>query len=251
MEQKKSYYAIIPANVRYDKKLKANAKLLYGEITALANEKGYCWATNNYFAELYEVQIETISRWISDLEKNGYVKTIMRYKENSKEIEQRRIYINNQYPIDEKINTPLTEKSIPYCQNNQYPIDEKVKDNNTFNNTTNNTKEYSSHFEELWKMYPAKKGKGRISDSKKKELFKLGDELKRCITRYTDEVEKKRLNGFKELQYQNGSTFFNSGYIDYLDENYKEMGADGEYRGHDSKDEYNKLGWTFEDMQEM
>ncbi len=71
----KSYYAIIPANIRYDDKLTANAKLLYGEITALCNEKGYCKATNSYFAELYKVSKRAISNWIALLEDCGYIKT--------------------------------------------------------------------------------------------------------------------------------------------------------------------------------
>ncbi len=72
MKNNKSYYAIIPANVRYSD-IPPNAKLLYGEITALSNEKGYCWASNKYFAELYKVNIQAVSLWIKILEENGFI----------------------------------------------------------------------------------------------------------------------------------------------------------------------------------
>lgn len=81
---------------------------------------------------------------------------------------------------------------------------------------------YSAFFEETWSLYPNKKGKGQVSDTKKKELHKLGEEFKRCISRYINDVEERRRNGFSELNYKNGSTFFNSGYVDYLDINYEE-----------------------------
>lgn len=68
-----SFYAIIPANVRYCKDLEPNAKLLYGEITALCQKEGYCWASNAYFAELYDVDERTIRRWIESLEKNNLI----------------------------------------------------------------------------------------------------------------------------------------------------------------------------------
>ena len=42
-----SYYAIISAEVRYDKNLTPHAKLLYAEITALLNMNGECFATTD------------------------------------------------------------------------------------------------------------------------------------------------------------------------------------------------------------
>ena len=73
MDNKKAYYAVIPANVRYDDDIPANAKLLYGEITALCNDKGYCWASNDYFAKLYNVSSRSIIRWIKSLTDKGYI----------------------------------------------------------------------------------------------------------------------------------------------------------------------------------
>ena len=64
MCEQPNYYAILPAFVRYDKDLPANARLLYGELTALTNKKGYCFASNNYFAPLYGVTTQEISKWI-------------------------------------------------------------------------------------------------------------------------------------------------------------------------------------------
>lgn len=69
MESIANYYAIIPASIRYNKELKFAERLLYGEITALTNKEGYCFASNRYFADLYSVTPETISRWISHLKK--------------------------------------------------------------------------------------------------------------------------------------------------------------------------------------
>ena len=125
MEEKPNYYAIIPAEVRYDKQLKPNEKLLYGEITSLATKTGECWASNNYFADLYEVEPETISRWIKDLKDRGYITTRIDYKEGTKEIEKRAIIIDG--GIDKKI---------------KGGIDKKVKGNNKeFNNTSINKEE--------------------------------------------------------------------------------------------------------------
>ena len=107
------FYAIIPADVRYDRSLKPNAKLLYGEITALCNKEGFCWADNGYFADLYQVSKETISRWISQLELAKYLK-LEHYPEkgNSRKIYLNSVLTKKSIGLDKKVNRVLTKKSI-------------------------------------------------------------------------------------------------------------------------------------------
>ena len=88
MKDKPNYYAIIPADVRYSN-LKPNAKLLYGEITALSGKLGYCYASNNYFADLYAVSKNTVSRWISDLNKLGFINIEVERNEKKQVIKRR------------------------------------------------------------------------------------------------------------------------------------------------------------------
>ena len=128
--EKPNFYGILPANIRYDKELKPMEKILYSEISALTNAKGYCYATNSYFAELYAVHKNTVGNWINHLIEKGYLKSKMIYKENTKEIVERRLYLIVD-PINEKIDTPINEKVDTYQRKDCDPINEKVEDNNT------------------------------------------------------------------------------------------------------------------------
>lgn len=76
-------------------------------------------------------------------------------------------------------------------------------------------------FEKLWKLYPLKRGKGQVSNTAKKRLLDIGyDEMLRAIARYKADLQRETWR-----KPQNGSTFFNSGYVDYLDENYDGKGG--------------------------
>ena len=156
--EKPNYYAIIPANVRYDKRLSANAKLLYGEITALSNKNGICFATNQYFANLYGLSSISISRLIKTLKDNGYISTQITYKKGTNEIDKRYIQICKE-GINNFDNTP---------------VNINVKDNNTSTNNTSinnplynpqkgeNKKINEELFNKFWNEYPKKKSKGNV-----------------------------------------------------------------------------------------
>ena len=101
MEEKPNYYSILTADVRYDKELKANEKLLFSEITALANKYGYCTASNGYLADLYDVKKTTVSHWLIHLKEKNYIRIEIE-RNDKKEIISRKIY---------PVSTPIAQKS--------------------------------------------------------------------------------------------------------------------------------------------
>lgn len=126
-ESKPSFYAVIPANVRYCSNIEMGAKLLYAEITSLTHVEGYCWASNEYFSNLYEVETRTIQRWISSLVKENFI-TLEMIKEGFKT--KRKIWIfidnsNNVYGMT-KMSCSSTTKMSPStrqkCRTNNKPI---------------------------------------------------------------------------------------------------------------------------------
>lgn len=135
-----AYWAVIPADIRYDPEVKASAKLLYGELTALCNKEGFCWASNEYFAKLYGLSTATVSRLVSQLEKRGYIRCEM---VPTKTGSQRRIYAGmffvseKKEGVDENVKRGIDENvKRGVDENVKGGLDENVKQNNTSINNT-------------------------------------------------------------------------------------------------------------------
>lgn len=131
--ERPSYFSVIPAAVRYDQDISANAKLIYSEIAALIGPEGFCYASNAYLASPYEFTEEAVSRMITKLIKAGHIIRELD-KDASGQIIRRRLYLKTSAPdgrgIDQKINTPLPK--------NQEGIDQTIKDtklSNTISST--------------------------------------------------------------------------------------------------------------------
>lgn len=183
--QKPSYWALIPATVRYDADLPPNAKLLYAEITALSNAQGYCSATNAYFAALYGLGDKSIGRLISTLAKSGYL-LVEVIRDEKQEVQGRKltpVYGANAMrtpphkiegtPPRKKAGTPppkIGEKNIYNNINNIPPTPQGGKESDVLDML----------FERFWKAYPPRNGKRRGKAQAQKAWNKLKPDLPTC-----------------------------------------------------------------------
>ena len=181
MEDKPNYYSVIPAIVRYDNVLKPNEKLLYGEISALTNRNGECWASNDYFAKLYDKSKDTVSDWISMLNKKGYISVELIRNETTKAIEKRIIRIN---PLLANIDLVPVKSPIGYRQKSLEGIGKKTEEN-------------KERFELFWKEYPRKVNKFKTEEwfNKNSLTDEQFDLIITKLKKYKDTTDWKKDNG--------------------------------------------------------
>ena len=141
----------IPIEILTDKNLSDKEKHIYSLVIFLSQEKQYCFCTNKTISELLNISVTQVSKLVNSLKDKGYINIEMVYKENSKEVDMRRLI-----PIEEKLNTLFNKSLIPSPTKLQYPTREKFKDNKKYNKNNNkiynkdkrNFKKTKANFEE-------------------------------------------------------------------------------------------------------
>jgi len=118
----------------------------------------------------------------------------------------------------ECVDTQGIEANIRQLMTKSSPTDDQLttKSQPLKKNVKNDKEVYIEFFENVWSLYPNKKGKNKVAKAQIKKLQIIGiEELTRCVNRYKQTKEEWKA-------WQQGSTFFNGGYVDYLDINFED-----------------------------
>ena len=121
----------IPIEILTDDKLSDKEKIIYAIIIYLSKENQYCFLTNKTISKLLNISVTQVSNLINSLKSKEYIDTELIYKENTKQVEMRKLI-----PIKDKY-TYLRKVKYPPQENFNTPIEEKFKDNK-YNNKINN-----------------------------------------------------------------------------------------------------------------
>ncbi len=131
----RSLYSVIPARVRDDHTLRPNAKLLYGELSALAQAEGYCWAWNARLAETLGISKRTVEDLLRQLRDRGHIQMEVERDPDSQEVLRRKIWI---------CGPPGVSVPPPRDFTGRVPVKSEgpPRENGGKNNTRNSTEEY-------------------------------------------------------------------------------------------------------------
>ena len=118
----------IPKEIWLSKDLSTNEKILLAEIDSLGGSSDGCFASNQYFADFFDLSKDRISRLVSGLKNKGYITVELIYKEGTCEVDKRIIKLNPYSYFYQGV------------QNHQGGIGENTKDITNNYNINNNNK---------------------------------------------------------------------------------------------------------------
>ena len=242
MRKRKGAFGVVYQDVMRSPRLTPEAKAIYAYLASMAGGDDECYPSRELMAKELNISVHRLDKHLSLLIASGVVKkkrmmvgnlkgrNIFKVTHEMEVVNEMDMIFKNieksTFRHDENNHDDSRHDENRHSNNNR--LNNNSINNNSINNIcasvpddtakTNRKKEANELFEQLWKAYPSKKGKAQVSDTAKARLLKIGyDEMMRAIERYLYELEKD--SDWRKPQ--NGSTFFNSGYVDYLDANHK------------------------------
>lgn len=215
-----SYYTVIPSYIRYNKNLSYFEIVLYSEIVALSNKYGYSFASNTYFAKVFNKSTKTISRSINKMIKLN----LLRVEIDKEGGNRRNLYIslhennnilyeiaegtmdkNVNTPIDNNVNTPIDNSvNSPIDKNVQHNIIKEpsiIKDNNINTNMSiparscHNTSSFNQPLNPFFKKRTQSK-----TTNKKSKQFSKDDVQVEWLNKYISET-KINVNGDVQVEW--------------------------------------------------
>ncbi len=136
----------IPVEILLNEELSDKEKIILSMILYLSDETGSCFASNKYIASIVNVTSDRVSKIISSLKDKTYIKVNLKYKKDSKEIEERQItpIVENINRHSEKYLEDIGKNNYSSSQNELHPIGENNKDiiNNMKNKNNYNKESY-------------------------------------------------------------------------------------------------------------
>lgn len=194
-----------------DKEIKNELGLLL-IISSLCAEKGYCWATNKYFAELFGIDEVSVSRKIKLLEKKKYI---------SIEYEKRGCEVKNRY-------LRLTKMLTDDLQKNQSTINKNVKENNINNKNTNiNNNLYNKYYKDIVEYLNFKTNSNyKYTTTKTQTLIKARFKEGFTIEDFKKVIDKKTIEWLRDEKmkvYLRPETLFGTKFESYLNQPEKQI----------------------------
>jgi hypothetical protein len=140
MENDLGYYQL-PAFIMLDKELSSNEKLLIAVLNRRKHQRGYCFASNSHLIQVLNISLRTLTGILKSLEERGYIVREMTYREGTKEVELRKIFLTEKSefatPMAKVAHTPMKESGEGYGNNCTRDIAKVAQDNKQYNKESN------------------------------------------------------------------------------------------------------------------